>query len=66
MVYVAFMKNFHLTDSKEVMVLDSFRPTERKNVWFLLSRNNVGDSYKLMAVRLISAAWVDKRLIPTF
>ena len=32
MIYVDFIKNFHLADSKEVMVLDSFRPTEPKNV----------------------------------
>ena len=37
MVYFEFMKNFHLTDSTE-----------------------------LMASRLISANWAQKRLIPTF
>ena len=95
-------------------LLDSFRPPEPKNVWFLLSRHDVrrvdekfssrrferdggcsthfgflspitfdsyfldmmllelmknfllADSSELLAVRLISASWAQKRLIPTF
>ena len=95
-------------------LLDSFRPPEPKNVWFLLSRHDVrrvhekfsscrferapgcsthfgllsaktfdsytldmmyvqfmknfllADSSELMAVRLISACWAQKRLIPSF
>ena len=56
-------------------VLDSFRPPERKNVWFLLYRHHVrridekfflADSSELMGVRLILAFWAQKRLIPTF
>ena len=95
-------------------LLDSFRPPEANNVWFLLSRYDVrrvhekfsscrfvrahgcsthfsvlsaktfdsyfrdmmyvqfmknfllADSCELMAVRLISASWAQKRLIPTF
>ena len=95
-------------------LLDSFRPPEAKNVWFLLSRHDVrrvhekfsscrierahgcsthfglpsaktfdsyfidmmyvqfmknfllADSSELMAVRLISASWGQKRLIPSF
>ena len=95
-------------------VLDSFRPPEPKNVWFLLSRHDVrrvdekfssrrferafgcwthfgllspktfdsyfldkmyvelmknfhlADSSELLAVRVISASWAQKRLIPTF
>ena len=95
-------------------LLDSFRPPEPKNVWFLLSRHDVlrvdekfssrrfvrgdrcwthfgllspetfesyfldmmyfefvknfllADSSELMAVRLISASWAQKRLNPTF
>ena len=55
-------------------VLDSFRPPEPKNVWFLLSRHDVrrvhenfllADSSELFAVWLISAYWAQKRLIPT-
>ena len=96
------------------LLLDSFRPREPKNVWFLLSRHDVrrvhekfssrrfeqahgclthfgllspkrldsyfldmmyvesmknfllADSCKYIAVRLISASWGQKRLIPTF
>ena len=52
----------------------SFRPPEPKNVWFLLSRHNWSGSWKIfispileqMAVRVISASWAQKRLIPTF
>ena len=95
-------------------LLDSFRPSEAKNVWFLLSRHDVrrvhekffscrferahgcsshfgllspktfdsyfldmmyvefmkifllADSSELMAVRLISATWAQKRLFSTF
>ena len=55
-------------------VLDSFRPPESKNVSFLTSRHHVrrvqekyllADSSQLMRVRLISASWAQKRLIPT-
>ena len=108
------MKNFHLADSSELMVvrlisaswakkrliptfltwctsswwkifistirakfwlLDSFRPPDPKNVWFLLSRQmylecmknfHLADSIELILVRLISASWAKKRLIPTF
>ena len=94
-----------------VWLLDSFRLPEPKNVWFLLSRQDVrrvdekffsrrfqrtfgwngllsperfdsyfrdkmyvecmknfllADSNELMVVRLISASWAQKRLIPTF
>ena len=114
MMYVVFMKNFPLADSSQIMLLDSFRPSEPKYVRFLLSRHDVRrlhekfssrrleraigcythfgllspktfDSYfldmmyvkfmknfhlacwnKLMAVRLISAFWAQKHLIPTF
>ena len=56
-------------------LLDSFRPREPKNVWFLCSRHDVrrvhekfplADSSEVMAVRLISVSWAQKRLIPTF
>ena len=55
-------------------VLDSFRPPVPKNVSFLFSRHHVrrihekyllADSSQLMRVRLISASWAQKRLIPT-
>ena len=56
-------------------VLESFRPPEPKNVWLLHSRHDVrrvhekfflADSSELMGVRVISASWAQKRLIPTF
>ena len=73
-MYVGFMKNFFLADSANRWVLDSFRPPEPKNVWFLLSRHGVRrvheklflvDSSERMGVTLISASWAQKRLIPT-
>ena len=75
MVYVAFMKNFFSPIPANWFVLDSFRPTERKNVWFPLSRHDVprvhekfflADSSELMDVKVISASWAQKRFIPTF
>ena len=56
-------------------LLNSFRPPEPKNVWFLLSGQGVrrvdenfllADSSELKTVRLISASWGQKRLILTF
>ena len=56
-------------------LLDSFRPPEPKNVWFLLfdmmyvelmKNFLVADSSELLAVRLISSSWAQERLIPTF
>ena len=56
-------------------LLDSFRPSEPKNVdFFFLDKVYVecmknfllADSSELMVVRLISASWAQKRLIPTF
>ena len=56
-------------------LLDSFWPPEPKNVWFyfldmiyveLMKNFLLADSSELMAVRVISASWAQKRLIPTF
>ena len=56
-------------------LLDSFRPREHKNVWsyFLdmmyvefMKNFLLADSGDKMPVRLISASWAQKRLIPTF
>ena len=41
MMYVEFMKNFPLPIRTCYCLFDSFRPPERKNVWFLLSRHDV-------------------------
>ena len=75
MMYVEFMKSFFSAIPANWWVLESFRPTEPKNVWFPLSRHDVrrvhkkfflADSRELMGVRVISASWAQKRLIPTF
>ena len=56
-------------------LLDSFRPPEPRNVWFLLPNmiyvvfmKNflLADSSKMVAFRLIFASWAQKRLIPAF
>ena len=74
MMYVEFMKNFMSMIRPNWWVLESIRPTETKNVWLLLSRHDVprvhekfflADSGELMGVRVISASWAQKRLIPT-
>ena len=71
---VEFMKNIFSPTLASWCVLDSFRPPEPKNVSFVLSRHHVrrvhekyllADSSQLMGVRLISASWTQKRLIPT-
>ena len=75
MMYVAFMKNFFSPIRENWWVLESFRSPEAKNVWLRHSRHDVrrvhekfflADSSELMAVRVISASWAQKRLIPTF
>ena len=40
-MHVEFMKNFLLADRAGWWLLDSFRPPEPKNLWFLLSRHDV-------------------------
>ena len=64
MMYVEFMKNIHLADSNEVMVVRLISDSEPKNVSLLLSRDGVSrvhknfhltDSKEVMAFRLISA-----------
>ena len=74
MMYVEVHKNFFSPIRANWLVLESFRPNEPKNVWFLLSRHDVrrvhekfflADSSELMGVRVISASWAQKRLIPT-
>ena len=75
MMYVEFMKSFFSPIPANWWVLESFRPTEPKNDWFPLFRHDVrrvhekfflADSSELMGVRVISAYWAQKRLIPTF
>ena len=71
MIYVELMKIFFSPIRANFWLLDSFRPSEAKNVWFLLSGYDVrrvhenfllSDSSELMAVRLISASWAQKTL----
>ena len=68
------MKNIFSPIPASWWVLDSFRPPEPKNVWFLLSRHDVrrvhenfflADTRELLAVLPISASWAQKRLICT-
>ena len=75
MMYVEFMKSFFSPIGANWWVLELIRPPDAKNVWFQLSRDDVrrvhksfflADSRKLIGVRVISASWAQKRLIPIF
>ena len=56
MMCVVFMKNFLLADSCELFMM-----------YALFMKNfHLACWNKVMAVRLISAFWAQKRLIPTF
>ena len=75
MTYFEFMKNFLLAIRASGWLLDSFFLPEPKNVWsYFLDMMNVefmknfllAYSSDLMAVRVISASWTQKRFIPTF
>ena len=56
MMYVVFMKNFLLADSSELFMM-----------YALFMQNfHLACWNKLMPVRLISAFWAQKHLIPTF
>ena len=59
MIYVEFIKNFHLADMNNVMA-----------VWLILTSWAqkyliLADSKQLLSVRLISASLTQKRLIPS-
>ena len=73
MMYLEFMNSFFSPIRANWWVLGSFRPSEPKNVYshFLemmyvefIKSFFVADSRKLMGVRVISASWAQKRLIP--
>ena len=76
MVYVEFMKNIHLADSNEVMVVRLISDySAKKNVYSyyldmmyveFIKNIYLADSKKLMVDRLISVSSAKKRLIPTF
>ena len=74
-MYVAVIKNVFSLIRANWWALESFRPPEPKNVWFPLCRHDVrrvqekfflADSSEIVGVRVISDAWAQKRLIPTF
>ena len=46
MMYVEFMKNFLLSDSSEQMAVRVISASLAKNVWFLLSRHDLGRVHK--------------------
>ena len=71
----SWWKIFFLPNRTSQWLLDSFRPPEPKTFdsYFLdtmyvefMKNFSLGDSSELMAARLISASWTQKRLIPTF
>ena len=75
MMYVEFMKNFLLADSRELMaarlILASWAP-KRSYSYFvdmmyveLMKNFLLADSSELMAVGLILASWAEKRVIPS-
>ena len=75
MIDVELRKIFFLPIRANFWQLDSFRPPEPKNVdsYFLhkvyvecMKNFLLPDSSELMVVRLISASWAKKRLIPAF
>ena len=75
MMYVVFMKIFFSRIRSGYWQLDSFWPRDKKKFdsYFLdmiyvefMKNFLLADSSELMAVRLISASWVQKRLIATF
>ena len=64
MMYVEFMKTFLLTDTSELLALDSFWPPEPKNEF--MKNFLIANSSELMAVRVISASWAQRCLSSTF
>ena len=57
MMYVDFMKNFPLADSKNLWLLDSFWHPEPKNKWFLLCRHDVRRGHKKFSSRPFERAY---------
>ena len=75
MMYVEFMKNFPLPIRTSRWLFDSFWPNDPKTFdsYFLdmmyvefMKTFLLVDLSEQMAVRVISASWAQKRLIPTF
>ena len=75
MMYVEFMKNFLPPIPASYWLLDSFWPPDPKtfdsyflHMMYVVFMKNflLADFSNLMPVRVISASWAQKRLIPTF
>ena len=68
MMYVVFMKNFHLAWWNKLMAvrLISVFWAQKRLIPTFMKNFHLACSNKLMAVGLISAFWAQKRLIPTF
>ena len=56
MMYVVFMKNFLLADSSELLAVTLIFAPEPKNVWFLLSRDDVRGVHQKFSSRLMEQA----------
>ena len=75
MMYVEFMKNFLLADSRELLAFRLISASWGKKTfdsYFLdmmyvefMKNFLLADSSELLAVRLILASWAQKRFIPT-
>ena len=75
MMYVEFMKNFLVADSRELIAVRPISASWAQKrlilafyIWCVEFMKNffLADSSELIAVRDISASWANKRLIPTF
>ena len=74
MMYVDFMKNFLLADSREMMAARLILASWAQNVWFQRSTHHVRRVHQKFSsrrfewadgVRLILASWAQKQMIPT-
>ena len=62
MMYVELMKNIHLADSNEVMVVRLIWDSEPKNVSLLLSRHDVGRVHEKFSPGLLERGLAVKRI----
>ena len=75
MMYVEYMKNFLLADSRELMTVKThfgILSPKTSDSYFVdmmyvefMKHFLLGDSSELMAVRLILASWAQKQVIPS-
>ena len=75
MMYLEFIKNFLLADSREIMGVRVISAGWAEKLFFPHSRHDVprvhekfflADSSEMMGVRVLSVSWAQKRLIATF